>query len=198
MGACLEPGPRTAWPARPRPAPGRLPRDRPVRAPGGAPSRRRDGADEPPQSRCDGEIGKPAGPDVKALTDQDLRSVPARRVRRLLHEAGLADPCLAPHDHEPRDARRACVDLPNQGGDITIATDKHRARDAGGHGNDGTAALKVPAQRVGPAQRRRRRPIGTAPRSSSRCARASRCTARVGDHRATRVPFGPPDPPKRE
>ena len=105
---------------------------------------RRDRPRQPAQGGGDGEIGKPAGPDVETLADEDQRSLPAGRVRGLLHEARLADPSLAPHDDEPRGTRRAGVDLPDQGGGIPVATDKLRARDAGGHGNDGTAALKAP------------------------------------------------------
>ena len=159
---------------------------------------RRYGAGEPAQGRCDGEIGKPTGPDVKTLAGEDQRSLRTCCVRGLLREAGLADPCLAAYDDEPWGARRACVDLPNQGGDVAITTDKLRARGAGGHGDHGTAVLKVPSHEWPLARAVGAAPAGTAPWSSSGYTGAAPCTAPVGDHRAMRVPFGPPEPPKRE
>ena len=159
---------------------------------------RRYGAGEPAQGRCDGEVGKPTGPDVKTLAGEDQRSLRTCCVRGLLREAGLADPCLAPYDDEPWGARCACVDLPNQGGDVAITTDKLRARGAGGHGDHGTAVLKAPSHEWPLARAEGAAPIGTAPWSSSGYTGAALCTARVGDHWAMRVPFGPPEPPKRE
>ena len=86
----------------------------------------------------------------------------AGRVRGLLHEAGLADPGLAPHDDEPWGARRTRLDLADQDGDIAVATDQLRARDAAGHGNDGTAPLKAPRVRA----TARRSPVGRGRRPS--------------------------------
>ena len=99
-------------------------------------------ARESAQGRRNREIWKPAGADVEALPHEHEEPPCAGRSRRLLDQARLADPCLAPDDDEPRGAVRRGVDLPGQGDDVTLATDKDRARDPGGHGDDGTAGLK--------------------------------------------------------
>ena len=138
---------------------------------------RRDGAREPAQRRGDGEIGKPAGPDVETLADEDQRSLPACRVRRLLHEAGLADPCLAPHDDEPRGRPPRSRRSPEPG------WRRHRRDRRASDSRRGWAWQRWYGGTQGPRARAEgAAPIGTAPRSSAGRVRAARCTARVGDH----------------
>ena len=120
--------PRTAVVAADQPQPRRVgPEDVGRRRAGGRrPAGRAQPMTEVRQRLDDGRVGDAAHLEVEAPPDQDLHVAGAGPPRQLGHEARLADPCLAAHEHGRAAAFTAGVEHFLQAGEFPDATDQRR------------------------------------------------------------------------
>ena len=103
----------------------------------------RNGPGEATERGRDRQVRQARDADVEAFANQHEPGLSAvrRRVRRLAHEARLADSCLAKHHDEPRRPGRRRVQLGRERVHGALATDEDGTGDPARHAADGTRPL---------------------------------------------------------